>query len=329
VISKAVEVVTCGMAMVDTVCAGLKREPQPGEVEYVDQPTCDNAAGHPVDVAICLVKLGYPSGYISVVASVGNDKPGDYVIGELYGINTEYINRSNRLPTGRNTITVVNNEDRRFRISPGANMDLNPRFVKNILSHLNPDVLSIRPGYSGIDGDMVSILRNLTDTFVLLDLMKPFGKEWSYILPALPYANAVHCNSNEAMNITNSCSIKDAVDVFLEKGVDIVLITHGGNGADLITPKFHIRQPGFNLPNRAIDPTGCGDAFCAGFIKKIIEFNALKTFHKLSEADLWLILYYAQAVGASCAAAIGATQGVTDENVRELLNANLANIRPS
>jgi len=316
------------MAMVDTVCTGLKREPQPGEVEYVDQPTRDNPAGHPVDVAICLVKLDLPSAYISVVASIGSDKSGDYVIGELdrYSINTACINRSGHLPTGRNTITVVDNEDRRFRISPGANMDLSPRFVQEVLSHLRPDIISIRPGYSGIDEDIVSILRDLTDTFILLDLMKPFGKKWSYILPALSYANAIHCNANEIMNITNCCSVEDAVKVFLEKGVDIVLITHGEKGAELITPNYHIKQPGINLPNGAVDPTGCGDAFCAGFIKKIIELNALKTFHELSEDKLQEILHYAQAVGASCASAIGATRGVTDENVKELLSEN---IRPS
>jgi len=51
----------------------------------------------------------------------------------------------------------------------------------------------------------------------------------------------------------------------LRNAVDLLVITHGGDGSEIFTNGDVIKVPAF-APDAIIDPTGAGDAFRAGFI---------------------------------------------------------------
>lgn len=326
---RRIKIATCGMAMLDTVCAGLEREPGPGELEWPDLGITDNPAGHPIDVALCLAALGYNPAYISIVASVGQDFAGDSIVQALEGsgLGTDYVCRSER-NTGRNVVTVVYGEDRSFRPWAGANEDLEPTFVRRALHEIRPDILSIRPGYSGMDHEVHQILSSLPpQCFVLLDLMKPRLKtEWERekrlpaIRLALRHADALHCNEGEAMLIADTGDVDSAISYFIRQGVEFVFITSGEHGARVTTRDgLDIRQRGFKV--KAIDPTGCGDAFCAGIINRLAErMSSSPGIDDLISDTAWLqaTLYYAQACGAAVAEAPGTTAGISAERVSEL-----------
>jgi len=310
-------VATSGMIMIDRIAVDLPEEPQSGKTQFTKKPIEEHIGGHPANVAICLVKLGMNPQEIGVVAAVGMDSGGRFIKNKLSEYKLRSFLKKVKTPTGQNLILVPKGCDRSFQIAPGANLNLTLDHVGRVLGKERPRVLSIRPGYSGIDQDMAKLLQGLPETFVFLDLMRPFDKEWSYILPALKYTNAVHCNDIEAMNITGENTVSKAARVLLGEGIKILFITRGEGGAKLFTQSKRTSRKAFGVD--AVDPTGCGDAFCAGIIKKLFDWNAFDKIDSFSEGRLWDLLRDGQAAGAACATGIGTTAGVSEEKVSEIL----------
>jgi len=312
----SLDLLTVGTVNVDHIAANLGELPMPGVTQFTGERIIERpASGHPANVAIDAVKLGVNAGRIGIVAALGKDVAGRASMAELkrYGIR-RFIQWTSS-PTGKNLILVPRGYDRIFTIDPGANFDLSPVHVRKILQAHWPKVLSIRPGYSGIDDDIASILEGLRGTtFILLDLIRPYRKPWDYLYPILPFVDAIHGNEQEIIGLADVSEIRDAIPKLHGLGVEVVLVTRGHQGAFLSTPKLCMTQPGFVV--NAVDPTGCGDAFCAGFLVNILRKGKSRDFIQDELCDM---LMYAQAVGASAACGIGCTSGVDGEFVARLL----------
>ena len=65
--------------------------------------------------------------------------------------------------------------------------------------------------------------------------------------------------------------------------IQTLVITLGDKGARVITRKEEIQVPAVPVEN-AIDPTGAGDAYCAGFIKGLLAKMPLETTAKFARA---------------------------------------------
>lgn len=299
--------------MVDILAVNLEKIAKPGEVIYLDSGSEIRIGGHPIDVAIDLVRLGVDSAEVGVVAAIGKGIFGDYAkkIIEQYNIPV-FAQEINKVDTGTNIVLERKNEDRRFHISPGANWYLDAEFVKTIIKRKSPKIFCIRPGYCGIDLNLEEIFveAKKRGSFLFLDIMKfhPLRPK-NILLPLFHFADAVHCNQKEAMINTGKKSPREAVKEMLRLGVKIVFLTKGENGTDLITKDLVISQPGFKV--ESIDNTGCGDAFCAGVAYKLIDNDDYKNISDLSQDKLVRLLLYAQAVGASVSTACGCTDGIS------------------
>ncbi|MDP6627700.1 MAG: PfkB family carbohydrate kinase, partial [Methanopyri archaeon] len=200
------------------------------------------------------------------------------------------------------------------------NMELEADHVIDALRKHRPRVLCCRPGYSGIDLEMERVVRAAreVDTTVFLDICRPYAKPWDYIAPALPHVDIFHSNEGEAMGVTRTTTVDDALDALLDAGVGAVFITDGGSGARVRTRRWDLIQPGLAVD--AIDPTGAGDAFCAGVVRTLLDKDELDC-DALGQDGLARLLVYAQAMGAAAASAVGTTTGVTVERVCSLVEA--------
>jgi len=93
----------------------------------------------------------------------------------------------------------------------------------------------------------------------------------------------------------------------------------GERGLVARTKELLFEMSAFKVP--VVDPTGAGDALCAGIMRGLLR----ATDHKrcelsgLSEERLARILLEGEAAGASCVTMVGTTTAVTEENVRKLL----------
>lgn len=310
------QVMTLGMVVVDRLAVDLPEVPAPGKTQFTKRPIEERVGGHPHNVAVDLVKLGVDGSSVGVISAIGNDSAGSFIENVLREHGIRSFLKKVAVPTGQDLILVPRGHDRIFSIGPGANLELDAAYVKRVFREQQPRVLSVRPGYSGIDGDIAEILAELSGTFVLLDIMRPFERDWSYLLSALRSVSAVHCNDMEAMNVTGADTIEAAGEVFLSHGVKLVAITNGEQGARLATSHEQVEQPAFTVD--AIDPTGCGDAFCAGLLKKLLEWDMPEPA-ALDSTKLEELLRYGQAVGAAAATGIGCTAGVSKETVDRIL----------
>jgi sugar/nucleoside kinase (ribokinase family) len=221
--------------------------------------------------------------------------------------------------TGIDMIIVAKGEDRRFHLSPGANLELDVKHVLKILKKYKPRIYNIRPGYSGIDDQLADIISRLNGTLVFLDICRPFRRPgiegWTYIQPALGYVDILHCNEVEAMHVTGKENVKDAIKELFNLGVKSLLITGGEKGARFIAEEFEIFQPAYKV--NQLDPTGCGDAFIAGWDYQMLKRN-VKDVVKLDQEEIVDMLAFAQACGAACVEHVGCTTGVTKENVTRI-----------
>jgi sugar/nucleoside kinase (ribokinase family) len=311
-------VMAVGTVMVDVLAVGIPHVAEPGHVVYTPNQIEALIGGHPIDVAIDLAEMGIPAPSIGLVAAIGEGIYGSYVdeVIDRYGFET-HLQRVASRDTGTNIVLEVAGEDRRFHIDPGANWDLSPRFVAEAIAGFAPQILTIRPGYTGIDRHVAELLEPLDETLVLLDVMQPHpSRPVDLVIPALQYVDLVHCNQREALTVTGAADLDEAVRVFFEHGVGMVLVTSGEHGASVITPSQVISQQGFEVD--AVDATGCGDAFCAGIIEFLIRSESpptRATLDGMGSQDQAMMLARGQTVGASAATKPGCVEGVSKQTV--------------
>ncbi len=313
------KVMSVGTVNVDILAVGLAEVAAPGRVVYTPREIETRIAGHPIDVAIALVELGADPDGVAVVAAVGDGVYGAYVrsIMEDYGLTT-FLQSVAGHDTGKNIVLAVTGEDRRFHIDPGANWQLHADHVAAALSAWEPDVVTLRPGYSGIDLDLDAILEPVEDALVLLDIMQPHpSRPIGYLDGALRHADIVHCNEIEALVATGAATIEEAVAGFFSHGVALVLITAGATGATAYTPTHRIMQEGFRVD--VVDVTGCGDAFCAGFVHGLAASGDPLAAAGFAPEEAARMLLTAQAVGASAATAVGCVEGVSSSLVHQIM----------
>ena len=279
-----------------------------------------------------MVKIGFDPDKVAVIGVVGKEKDdmfAKFVMDTIksYKITTRFIKKIPGRRTGKNMILEVKGEDRRFHISPGANLELDPDYIQKILKEYKPKIISARPCYTGMDFHMEPIFKAAGEqTVKMIDVCKPYKAAWEDILPALRYVDIFHGNDKEAKCLTGKNSAEDAIKVMQDYGVKAIFITRGDQGnSTLVTEKMEISQPHFDArpyieKGEAIDATGCGDAFCAGVIYKAMEYGSGIGFIDESEEKLADLLMFAQAVGASAATRIGCTEGVSRQTLDNLLN---------
>ncbi len=313
-------VLSWGTFMCDIIASGLDKVAEPGVIEYLTQPIELRLGGHPVDLVIDLEQIGVDPGEIGFVSTVGTDVFGDFLLRELDRYEFQPFVERVEGGTGKNMVLAVKGRDRLAHLDPAACMKMSIRHLEEILEQTTPEFLTFRPGYTNLDTKMASLLERLRsgplrDSFLLLDLCAPYKKPWSYYLPLLRHVDAVHGNSKEITRAAGENSFQKASEKILALGADAVLLTKEEEGAEIATRRYRISQPSFQI--RFVEPSGCGDAFCAGVIYSLMQAEG--SIETMDEDDLTDLLIWGQALGASAATEVGCVAGVTEANVQALL----------
>jgi len=225
--------------------------------------------------------------------------------------------------TSIDLILVVKGEDRRFHIDVGANYYLSPNHVKTILKEEKPFIFYV--GATGLLGKFDEKLSNILQEAKMLgcttfvDPIAPYKHGWDYLISSLKWIDIFHCNNIEALNMTGKENLEEAIEDLLKKGVNLVIVTMGENGLIARNKEVRIKMPAFKL--QTINPTGAGDAFCAGVIYHIVQtmYHKKLKISEMSINELILTLLEGEAIGVACVTNVGTTTAVTRENVDRLL----------
>ena len=308
-------VLCAGSWMVDFVAAHLPSMPGPGGLVYAPQGIDLRVGGHSANVAIDLAQLGQLD--VTSAGCIGDDVLGRFVEDSLRssGVMPRPL-KLRDIGTAKNVALVVEGEDKRFIAEFAANTELTPEHVEDTLSELHPSVfyLGTVGGLKHIDPELRRVLKAARDggAVTVMDVIMP-ENGWRHLTSAYPYIDFLHCNNMEATGVTGFTDASRAARQLTGAGVGVAIVSLGSrglvahNGAELVVvPAFDVAE---------VDPTGAGDALCAGLIRSISALGVrVPPIVELKE-----ILLEASAVGAACVTETGATTSVTSEKVNTLL----------
>ncbi|MEM2901995.1 MAG: carbohydrate kinase family protein [Candidatus Bathyarchaeia archaeon] len=313
--------VTClGLIVVDLIASGIPNVAEPGKLVLVESGIKVKIGGHCANVSIDLRKLGVKRRGVSAIGAVGIDMLGDFAEKELarFGI-VSHVQRVLEAETSKNMILVVRGEDRRFHFDPGANLHVDFDEAGRVIFKESPEWLYV--GLIGlneeIDLKIIKLLKRVRRMGVktILDtIMPPTGGD-VLIKRFKGLVDILHCNGLEAQALTGESHAEEAVKRLLRGGITLPVVTLGGGGLIAGFRELLIQMPVFQV--RVVDPTGAGDAFCAGLLKSLLAGGGA-----FDELDGWMLsrhLLYASASGAACVSGVGTTTTVTKENVNGIL----------
>jgi len=235
--------------------------------------------GNATNFALAFAALG---GRAGLVASLGKDWAGEVL---RIAYRTGHVRTRLRASASRGTGTTVavtfSNGTRHLITAPGANADLRlPQVPASWIAgtrHLH------RSGYwwaSGLIGaPTVRLLARAraAGATTSLDLSTdPEG--WPMhrreaALSALPHVDTFFGNAEEVTRLASSPSLRGAARVLLGRGVGEVVVHEGRRGSTVFTAAGPTTSRGFRV--RALNPTGCGDVFNAGYVRASLAGRTL------------------------------------------------------
>lgn len=288
-----------GIIVADYICQPIAWPPPgglalTGNLEFA-------IGGCAANVAVDLRKLDLQVG---LSGGVGQDAFGSLIENMLgqAGVDCRMLSRSPQLPTSGTMIVNVKGEDRRFIHCIGANAEYDGHaLTSDILRRTK--VLYVG-GYclmQSLNADRVAALfqqARQAGVKTALDVVLPErGDFWGQIQPVLPWTDFFFPNTDEAARITGRTDPVDQARQFVAAGCQTAVVTCGGEGTILLNAEGCYRADVHRV--EAVDPTGTGDAFVAGFL-----------YGQIHGHSLLKSLEYGSAMGASCVRSLGATTGV-------------------
>ena len=289
------DLICVGMALVDSLIRGFDPEPV-SAAGYRAASGSLAVGGEAVNEAMAAAKLGLKTG---ILCALGRDDAGDMVEGALRrcGVDTSLILRSEQ-PTPVTTM-FVNDDGSRKSITNGAHRyNFHPERCTQLFSRTRALILgSLFRAPFDDPGIIYSVLQAAKEAGVTVfaDTKLPNFRFLTLddLADSLPLLDAVTPNEDEARYYTGKERPEDMAEEFLRRGVRNVIVKLGKKGC-----YFQNREQSLSLPAcpiRAVDATGAGDNFVAGFAGEILR-----------GAPVEEALRFANACGAICTTAVGA-----------------------
>lgn len=240
------------------------------ELAFVARP-----GGAPANVAVAASRLGSGAAF---VGGIGQDLFGDFILRalEAEGVETAGVSRQ-KTPT-RTSLAFVEigpDGDREFtfyRSSPAADELLSADEVTEDLvagaSFVNfGSIPLIREPVRSATRRIAELARD-NDVPVAFDvnfrehLWESRDAAREAVDPLLDLSNIVKLGDDELEPMLGTDDVEEAARTLLDRGVPLVLISKGPNGAFYATKDFSGEVPSFDV-DEVVDATGAGDAFFA------------------------------------------------------------------
>jgi len=98
----------------------------------------------------------------------------------------------------------------------------------------------------------------------------------------LPYVDVMKLSDEETELLTGEVDPETAATLLLDKGIAIVAVTLGAEGALVCTKEGSVKVPGYKV--NMVDTTGAGDSFWGGFLNQLLESGKKPQDISLKEA---------------------------------------------
>jgi len=308
------KVASVGILVADVIVEPVIKYPEKGILEPVNSITVHNG-GNAMTAAINLSKLGVES---SMIGMVGDDMFGTFLKNKLEesGADTRGLKISTDEQTSASVLMIDKSGERSFFHTRGVNAVFSEKDIDyNIIEECDAVFVTGTFLMDRFDGEeTMKFLRKCKEMgkTTFLDVCWDATGRWGKLLDmSMPYIDYLMPSIDEAVCIAEKDSPEEIADVFVSKGAKNVIIKLGSKGSYLrkegetsgcIFQPYYIENP--------VDTTGAGDSFCSGFLAAFARGESLEN-----------CMIFANATGAHCVMAKGATTGIkTYEEILEFIN---------
>ena len=227
--------------------------------------------GDALNEAVVLRRLG---AHVELISSVGQDETGDRLVRflEKEGISGAGINRAADAPTSVNIVLVDPQGERYFLTDPHGSMRRIRR--EDYLPFLASagDIICFPGMFVSREMDIpameavVAEARKKPGRILCADMTKAKnGEKLEDLRGILPMIDYIFPNEVEAELLTGEADARKNARLFTEAGVGCAVIKRGARGCVIATRDELLELPAYPV-SRAVDTTGAGDAFAAGFV---------------------------------------------------------------
>lgn len=301
--------VTClGILVADVVGKPVDTVPDRGKLMLVDTMEL-HTGGCAGNTGTALAKLGIDA---AIIGKVGADGFGDFMVNELekWGADCSAIVRDESVGTSATMVMVHGDGERSFIHYIGANAALTEDDV-DFDAVRGTKILHVAGTFlmPSFDGEPTArVLKRAREMGVTttLDTAWDSRGSWMKLLkPCLPYIDYAVPSIEEARMVTGKHDPPDVAKVLMDEGVGVVALKMGDQGCYIRSRDVELTIPIYKVD--VVDALGAGDAFAAGFLAGLVNGWDLEKTGR-----------FANAVGAFCVTAIGATTGIRDQATIEL-----------
>ncbi|MGD9323881.1 MAG: PfkB family carbohydrate kinase [Desulfobacterales bacterium] len=298
--------------MSDVICMGeilVEHVSTADNVSLVHSPGFIKApGGAPANVAVALQRLGLRAGF---VGKVGRDPFGEYLRESIAqtGVDTTYLFVDEKVRTTAVYVAVWDDgrKDLCFYRNPGADMMLT---ADEISDSIFKGARCFHFGsISFIDEPSASAQKKALQIAQDKGLMISYDPNYRPTLwPDRQTAEKIiqdsfrHCHlakvSEEEWQVaTGYDDLEDGIHAIMSKGVELLVISRGENGAIATNGDYRIELPGLEVD--VIETTGAGDGFLGAILTELLpEREKTGSLATLSEEKVRNALKIANAVGA-------------------------------
>ncbi len=291
---------TCvGLTILDVLGRPIDAIPDGGPTTLIEEIRM-TPAGTAAGPAVIARKLGLRS---RLVGARGDDELGEALARglEARGVDTSLVQVLPGVRTSTTLLTIRSGGDRPAFHAPGASLLLEiadedlDRVASTRFLHLGGVGTMLK-----MDGEpsarLLARAKELGAT-VTCDLIAPSQRTLPALEAALPHVDYFMPTLDEAVELAGASDALEAAAFFVERGAGACIFKDGSAGSLFVRDGRAVRVPAFRVD--AVDTTGCGDSYCAGFIAAL--------HHGLDEIEAARV---ASAVAAQVATGLGSDAGV-------------------
>lgn len=301
------DILCLGQFTADVVVTPVGELPDEGKALFVENISLHNG-GCACNTAIALRKLGVDT---AVMGKVGRDAFGDFLIRIMNEarLDTRAMVRDDSSKTSSTVVLISPDGERSFLHYYGSNAKMSEADVR-YEAVKTARILHVAAAFlvPGLDGEpMARILSRAKKYGVTTSLDTAWDAEgrWMKLIePCLEQVDIFTPSIEEGRMLTGKQAPKEIVQVFLDYGIETVVLKSGADGCYAATADEQFAVAAFKVDN-VVDTLGAGDAFTAGFLAA-----------RINGWDTKKSCIFANAVGASC---IGAEASSGIKSISEIL----------
>lgn len=263
--------------------------PEGGGIAYLDEIHI-NPAGTAGGSSINCSKLGTKT---KATFCIGDDPNGAFILDSFarWGIDTSNIQRTTTSKTSTTILPIRPNGDRPCLHCRGASEEL---FVDEASFDAVCDTKILHHGGTGFirameSGQSIKLLAHAKakGCITTFDLIGPHDDTINQLKPMLPNIDYFMPSIEEAEFLSGQSDPGDMARFFMDLGAGACIIKWGANGSFIKSADAEFRMPTFKVD--VVDTTGCGDAYCGGFIAGLARGYDLEKACELGTATSALV----------------------------------------